>query len=90
MLFSELCEKEVVNIKTGARLGLIDDIEFDENTFEIKKLYLYGKSELLGLLGRSEDIIVDKCEIDKMGDDIVLVHSSTAACRKKQNFRHNG
>ncbi len=75
MLFSELCEKEVVNIKTGARLGLIDDIEFDENSFEIKRLYLYGKSEFFGLLGRHEDIVIDRAEIDKLGDDIVLVKS---------------
>ncbi len=77
MLFSELCEKEVVSIKTGSKLGLIDDIEFDENTFEIKRFLIYGKSELLGLLGRSEDVIIDRAEVDTLGTDILLVRSET-------------
>ncbi|MEG0751975.1 MAG: YlmC/YmxH family sporulation protein [Oscillospiraceae bacterium] len=73
MLFSELRDKEVVSIKTGVRLGLIDDLEFDEKTATIKRLYIYGRGELFGFGNRSDDVVIQWEDIDTVGGDIILV-----------------
>ncbi|MEG2233724.1 MAG: YlmC/YmxH family sporulation protein [Oscillospiraceae bacterium] len=79
MLFSELKDKEVVCLGSGARLGLIDDVEFDDTTARIKRFFIFGRSELFGFGGRSEDIVVDWEEVDTVGSDIILVRSAKEA-----------
>ncbi len=73
MLFSELRDKEVVSVSSGARLGTIDDMEFDEQTACIKRLLIYGRGELFGLAGRADDVVFDWQDIEKIGNDIILV-----------------
>ena len=86
MLFSELRDKEVVCLGTGTRLGTVDDAEFDENAC-IVRLYIYGRSELFGLGGRSDDIVIEWKDVDTVGTDILLVKAmkelSGRAGRKK-------
>lgn len=73
MLFSDLCNKEVVSVSCGSRLGHIDDIEIDEVTAQIKCVYLYGRSALGGLLARENDLMIDWKDIQTVGPDIILV-----------------
>ena len=73
MFFSQLCEKEVISAETGARLGTIDDVEFDEHTASIRRLVILGRRELFGLGGKSEDIVIDWADIETIGADIILV-----------------
>ncbi len=69
--------KEVVNIKDGARLGYIDDIEFDTATAELTALVIYGKSRFFGLFGREEDLVITWQDIEVIGEDTVLVSFDT-------------
>lgn len=73
MFFSQLCEKEVISAETGARLGTIDDVEFDEHTAAIRRLVILGRRELFGLAGKSEDIVIEWADIETVGADIILV-----------------
>ena len=52
MTFRELCTKEVVQLKDGAGLGRVDDLELDEASARIESLLLLGRPRLFGLLGR--------------------------------------
>lgn len=71
--FDDLRCKEIINIKTGCKLGYPDDIEFDTCTAKICKLIVYGKSKFFGLLGREEDFIIPWCDIEVIGQDTILV-----------------
>ena len=71
--FEDLRCKEIINVKTGCKLGYPDDIEFDTCTAKICKLIVYGKAKLFGLLGREEDFVIPWCDIEIIGQDTILV-----------------
>lgn len=77
MLFSELCNKEVVSVTTGSRLGQVDDIEIDEATSEVKRLYIYARGFFGGAFSRDGDIVIEWGDIDTVGPDIILVKNET-------------
>lgn len=79
MTLYELCERDVINITTGTNLGRVDDIAFVPETATITHVVLYGKLKLFGLLGREEDRLIPWVEIEKIGDDVLLVNSSQQA-----------
>ncbi len=64
-------DKEVVNICDGRRLGYVVDVEFDITTGQILSLVVPGKGGLI--FGRSDDIYIEWCKIQRIGDDIILV-----------------
>lgn len=71
--FDDMRCKEIINIKTGCKLGYPDDIEFDTCTAKICKLIVFGKAKFFGLLGREEDFIIPWCDIEVIGQDTILV-----------------
>ena len=62
--FDEIKNKEIINIKTGSKMGYADDIEFDTCTAKICRLVIFGKAKLFGLLGRAEDTEICWCDIE--------------------------
>lgn len=87
MTACELCERDVINVITGERLGKVDDISFDENTACITGVILYGRLRLFGLLGREEDLVIPWNRIEKIGADVLLVHAEENTKRIKQKKR---
>ncbi len=86
--FSSLRSKEVVNVKTGEKIGFIDDLELDSVSGRIVSLTIYGRSRAFGLMGRDEDIIVKCRDIELIGEDTVLVSfEKDAVCIKPQSCR---
>lgn len=71
--FEDMRCKEIINIKTGCKLGYPDDIEFDTCTAKICKLIVFGKAKFFGLLGREEDFVIPWCDIEVIGQDTILV-----------------
>lgn len=71
--FDDLRCKEIINIKTGCKLGYPDDIEFDTCTAKICKLVVYGRAKFFGLFGREEDFVIPWCDIEIIGQDTILV-----------------
>lgn len=71
--FNDIRCKEIINIKSGCRLGFPDDIEFDSCTAKICKLIIFGRARCFGLFGRDEDITIRWCDIEVIGEDTILV-----------------
>lgn len=67
MTFRELCTKEVVQLKDGACLGRVDDLELDEASARIESLLLLGRPRLFGLLGRDETLTIPWADIERIG-----------------------
>ncbi len=83
--YSELIQKEVINIKDGCLLGCIRDLEIDECDGKICAIILQGESRFLGLLGSSSECQIPWDKICKIGADIILVETDPEKCR--QDFR---
>ncbi len=71
--FNDLRCKEIINVKTGARLGYPDDIEFDSCTARICRIIVYGRAKFFGLFGREDDFFIKWNSIEVIGEDTILV-----------------
>lgn len=65
--------KEVIDIKTGRRLGELIDVEIDESTGKITAIVVPGETKVFGLLGAGPDIVIPWTRIVKIGPDCILV-----------------
>ena len=70
---SEMRNKEIINIQNGARLGYVDDVEFETETASIKSFIVYGRSRFFGLLGKEDDLVITCDEIEIVGVDTILI-----------------
>ncbi len=68
-----LRHREVIDIKTGERLGFIDDAEINLETSQTVALVIYGRERLFGLFGKENDIIIPCSKINVVGEDVILV-----------------
>ena len=93
---SEIRNKEIISIRTGTKLGFADDVEIDTETLELKAIIIYGRSRLLGLLGRDEDIMISADNVRIIGTDTVLVteekyiYTKNVSDVKENSFRTTG
>ena len=71
MRLSDLQNKDIVDIKTGERLGVIIDAEIN-NEGSIEKIYVYNKKGLISRLNSEEKKILWK-QVKKIGFDVILV-----------------
>ena len=71
--FSDIRCKEVISIKSGCRIGFVDDVEIDSCTAKICRIIVYGKSRCFGIFGREEDIFINWSDIEIIGEDTILV-----------------
>lgn len=71
---TDLRYKEVVNVRDGTCLGCVSDIEVDTVTAKVVSLIIYGKCKLFGLFFREDDIIIQWCDIEVIGEDTILVN----------------
>lgn len=65
--------KEVIDVKSGKKLGYPEDIEFETATAKICKLIIPGRPRFFGLFGRGEDILISWCDIEVIGVDTILI-----------------
>lgn len=73
MTMYELCRKSVIEMSSGANLGRVDDLAFDERAAVVTHIILYGRPRLFGLLGRGEDTVIPWQAIRQVGRDVLLV-----------------
>lgn len=78
----ELRNKQVVCVHTGDVLGYVSDIEIDSKSGKLQSLVIFGKTRVLGLFGKSEDIIIPWDDIEVIGQETVLVKSSNNLCKE--------
>lgn len=80
---NDIRNKEIINIRTGSKLGYADDIEFDTEDMTVKSLVVYGRYKLFGILGKEDDITVKCRDIEIIGTDTILISVNEANVLKK-------
>jgi YlmC/YmxH family sporulation protein len=86
---TDLRSKDVINKKTGCRLGCVVDVQVDTCTGCVLALVVLGRAKQAGFFSR-EECFVRWEDIDVIGDDIILVcgsHPRPATVRKQGLFR---
>jgi YlmC/YmxH family sporulation protein len=73
----DLRQKEIVNIKDGARYGFVSDLELDIVKGKITALIVPGPGRVFGVFGRDQEYRIPWDKINKIGDDIILVDCVT-------------
>ncbi len=69
--FTELKEKEIVNLNDGKKLGRAIDIVFDNQTGKVQGIMLPGDRKLFH---KADNIFVPLRNLQKIGDDVILVN----------------
>lgn len=75
MKVSELRQKEVINIKTGKRLGNIIDYDIDIRSGRIIGVSVPVQGRFSILSKNDQDIFVAWEKIKKIGDDVILIEN---------------
>jgi YlmC/YmxH family sporulation protein len=65
--------KEVIDIRTGRRLGELIDVEIDEESGRISSIVVPGEARYFGLFGGGPDVVIPWTKIVKIGPDCILV-----------------
>ncbi len=69
----EFRQKEVVNIKDGARFGFVAEIEIDVKKGSITKIIVPGPAKFFGFFGREQEYRIPWDSIKQVGEEIILV-----------------
>ncbi len=78
--------KEIINIKTGTKLGYLDDVEIDTNDGQVISFIVYGRPRFFGFFGKEDDVVI-KCEdIQIVGTDTILVSIDDVEMHKSETF----
>lgn len=72
MRLSDLQNKDVVDIKTGDRIGNVIDVEISNDTGAITKLIIYDKKGFFSMM-RTDEISISWDQIKKIGKDVILI-----------------
>lgn len=80
---SELRQKEVINIVDGQRLGYICDLDFNLTLGVINCIIVPGPCRVFGFIGRENEFVIDLCDVEKVGGDVILVDIDPEKCLKK-------
>ncbi|MGN1135464.1 MAG: YlmC/YmxH family sporulation protein [Oscillospiraceae bacterium] len=73
---NDIRNKEVINIRSGSKIGYVDDIEFDAESLTVKSLIIYGRGRFLGFFGRDDDVVIKCRDIEIIGTDTILVSTN--------------
>ena len=71
--FEDLRNKEIIHVKTGSKIGYVDNVVFETRTAKICDLVVYGRSRFFGLFGREDDYTIPWNDIEIIGEDTILV-----------------
>jgi YlmC/YmxH family sporulation protein len=86
--FSGLRNKEIVNIRTGMKIGYVDDVEIDTVNGSVVSLIVFGKPRAFGLMGRDDSIVIKCSDIQLIGDDTILVNFDfSSKCTKSKEYK---
>lgn len=65
--------KEVIDIRTGRRLGELIDVEIDEESGRITAIVVPGENRWFGIWGGGPDVVIPWTKIVRVGPDVILV-----------------
>ena len=81
--FSELRNKQVINVLSGRILGNVCDIVMDIRKNCILGFVVPGSKSFFSIFKSSDQIFVPICNICKIGEDVILVEVIEPNCKKK-------
>lgn len=84
---SEMKEKEVINIRDGARMGFIYDFEIDLENGKVLAAIIPSYGKVLSIFSRNRDLIIPWQNIFKIGHDIILVDMDTDDSKQLDNLK---
>ncbi len=84
MRIQDLFRKEVINLRTGERLGFVSDVEVDVCNGCLVAIVVPEKGHGFTLFGKCEEIVIPWREIQRIGEDLILVNIDTR-CRTAKN-----
>ncbi len=85
--FSELRQKNVINVLTGRILGNVIDIAFDLRHNCLLGIVVPGSKSLFNIFSCSKQIFVPMSNICKIGEDVILVEVIETCKKKKKPVR---
>lgn len=65
--------KEVIDIRSGRRLGDLIDVEIDEESGRITAIVVPGEGRWFGIWGGGPDLVIPWTKIVRVGPDCILV-----------------
>ncbi|TDX52978.1 YlmC/YmxH family sporulation protein [Orenia marismortui] len=71
---SDLRAKEVIDVNTGQRLGLITDIDIDLVEGKIKGISVPKEDKGFKFFLKGDDVYIPWEEISRIGEDVILVN----------------
>lgn len=74
MRYKEISGKEIVNIRTGTRLGILgqSDLQIDEKTGKIES-FLIPSYTWFGMKRKNDAMLIPWDVVKKIGDDFILI-----------------
>ena len=86
---AKLCEKQIINLRDGASLGTISDIEIDLCTGRIIAVCIEIKSGFFVSKSERQTVRVLWEEIQTVGEDAILVNIDKALCICEKPAKNN-
>ena len=83
---TQMCRKEIVDIRTGNCYGTLGDLEVDLDSGEIRSLVVPGRLRLFGLLGRERERVFPWGAVRCFGEDIILVDGGVEKFPEKEKI----
>lgn len=76
MRYRELSGKEIVNVKSGSRLGVLGqtDLELDEKTGQIES-FIVPNYSWFGMKKEGNSARINWTDIKKIGEDMIIIES---------------
>lgn len=68
----ELCNKDVINISSGNKIGYVADVEVDTCSGQICNL-LIAKTDRGSIFKKPEYIRISWCDIEVLGNETILI-----------------
>ncbi len=70
---NDIRNKEIINIKTGVRLGFPIDAQVDLESGVLTALVVSGGYKVMGMFGKENDIVIKWENIKTIGDDLIII-----------------
>lgn len=71
--FENLKNKEIICVKDGYKIGYVDDLVFDSESYKIKDFVCYAKRGLFTFFSKKDDIVIPYDKVQIIGEDIILI-----------------
>lgn len=80
MKYSEIAHKQVINIRNGDLIGLVNDLEFDPYSYQICAIYVAPPvsciKKMFPWFFNRQEVQIDVKEIENITGDVILVRFS--------------